>query len=210
MCETAGQTRLPGRLHAVDIQQENDNKFIAGLENKLVQYTLLKDALLGKKGSFLSVTVKLADMAQFTSFSISPNGTLAIAGVTDGNIVQFYIKTLIKTIEFSITDVMSIENDTFMVSNVEYFPNISGLFYYTGRKIEIVEQRVFSSNRTIISPSPITTSKLSPDGKYLAFATGDDWSQGLFSKNKYTNEIFLYSIEDMENQIKQDNVVLGH
>jgi len=61
-----------------------------------------------------------------------------------------------------------------MVSNVESFQNNSDLFYYTGINIDIVEQKILSSIRTIISPSPITTSKLSPDGKYLVFETGDD------------------------------------
>jgi len=43
---------------------------VVDLESKLVQYNRLKDALLGQRNSFFSVTVGLADLVQFTSFSI--------------------------------------------------------------------------------------------------------------------------------------------
>ena len=53
---------------------------------------------------------------------LSSNAASAVAGVTDGNIAQFNIKGASKKIELSMRNVMTVEKDTFMVSNAEYFP----------------------------------------------------------------------------------------
>ena len=182
-----------------------------GMESeKVLIVTLPTIQKMFTRGSLPYIDSPLGKGAQLTSVGFFTDGTGMAVGSHDGRANISRLETdhtgmpklgHIMTFKSNFIDQPGGIRVTYPTHGIGFHPKSKDFIYTAGGEGSVIfwDFKVKEKIKTCdYRPNPVVQAKMSPDGKYLAYALGYDWAKGVREDMSFHNNIALHVMQDNE------------